>query len=75
MRGDHHSAHLCLLSIVCIRFTCFDHLESILVQGFKVVRRVGDHIACDTEQGKILEDRVLKLSLYTGSVCQNGSKR
>ena len=65
-RDAFHSlmAHLLLRGVIGVRLARLDHFQCILVQLVEVVRRVGDFVAVDIEEGKVLQNRILELGLY-----------
>lgn len=56
-------AHLLLLGVVRVRLSSVDHLESEFVELIEVIGRMGDPVAMDIKQRKVLEDGLLEFGL------------
>ena len=55
--------HLLLLGVVRICLSCVDHLEGKFVELIEVIGRMGDPVAMDVKQRKVLEDSLLEFGL------------
>jgi len=60
---DLTGTHLCLFGVIGICHSRLDHLDCQFVDLVEVIRCMGDFIPLDVQEMKILENRLLKLSL------------